>query len=75
MVGEIGRRGCRMTLVTAQADLAISRISQGKYVTAPRNKSMRVSFRVGDAHADRSKNAQHRTRRAGCDQHRRVMSG
>ncbi len=29
MVGEIGRRGCRMILVTAQADLAISTNSQG----------------------------------------------
>ena len=30
IVGEIGRRGCRMIFVTAQADLAISRTSQGK---------------------------------------------
>ena len=34
IVGEIGSRGWRMSLVTAQADFAISHNSHGKYVSA-----------------------------------------
>ena len=63
-----------MSLVTPQPDLTISRISHGKYVAIPEQMNG-VSFRVDEAHADRSKKAQPRTCRAGCDQHRRIMSG
>ena len=37
IVGEIGKRGLMMILVTAQPDFTISQMSHGKYVIAPMN--------------------------------------